>query len=59
MKKANQQIIDKWNKTADSDWYNRYRTDDAIDAIINNPASAFHPDTFTLIKEYLGTFEGK
>ncbi|MCL2434239.1 MAG: class I SAM-dependent methyltransferase [Clostridia bacterium] len=59
MKQANQQIIDNWNKIADSDWYNSYRTDDVISAIIQNPASAFHPTVFALLKEALKDFQDK
>ncbi|MFA6729702.1 MAG: class I SAM-dependent methyltransferase [Eubacteriales bacterium] len=59
MKKVNQQIIDSWNKTSDSDWYKAYRTNKAIDAIIKNPASAFHPMVFALLKKHLGKFKGK
>lgn len=59
MKKVNQEIIDKWNKTSDSDWYNSYRTKEAINAIVQNPASAFHPTTFLMLKEYIGDFKDK
>jgi len=59
VKKATLKIIDKWNEISDSDWYNRYRTDDAIHAIMKNPAGAFHPTAFALLKDHLGTFQGK
>ncbi len=59
MKKVKQKIIDMWNKTSDSEWYNNYRSDGAINAIIKNPLCAFHPTAFSLIKEYFGDFEGK
>ena len=49
MIKSNQNVIDHWNKIADSDWYNSYRTKKAIFDIIKNPASAFHPTVFALI----------
>jgi hypothetical protein len=59
MKKARQEIIDMWNKTSDSDWYNSYRTDEAIHRIRQNPSSAFHPTTFWMLKEFFGDFKGK
>ncbi len=59
MKKTKQEIIDMWDKTSDSAWYNSYRTEEAINAIIQNPASAFHPTTFSMIKGFLGDFKGK
>lgn len=59
MKKVKQEIIDMWNKTSDSDWYNSYRTDEAINAIVQKPASAFHPTTYLMLKEYLGNFKDK
>jgi SAM-dependent methyltransferase len=59
MTKAKQEIIDMWNKTSDSDWYNSYRTDEAINAIRQNPSSAFPPTTFSMLKEFLGDFKDK
>ena len=59
MKKAKQEIIDTWNKISDSDWYNSYRTNEAITAIIQNPSSAFHPMIFLMLKEHLGEFKNK
>jgi SAM-dependent methyltransferase len=59
MKKVKQEIIDMWNITSDSDWYNSYRTDEAINAIRQNPSSAFHPTTFSMLKEFLGDFKDK
>lgn len=59
LKKANQNVIKQWNKISDSDWYKSCRTDEVINAIIENPAGAFHPVTFTLLKAYLGGFKNK
>ena len=59
MKKARQEVIDMWDKTSDSDWYKSYRTEEAINAIIQNPASVFHPTTFSMLNEYLGGFKDK
>jgi len=59
MKKAKQEVIDIWNKTSNSDWYKGYRTEEAINAIVQNPTSVFHPTTFSMLKEYLGDFKDK
>lgn len=59
MNKPKQEIIDFWNKTSDSDWYDTYRTDEAITALIKNPSSAFHPVVFTMMRERLGDFRDK
>lgn len=59
MKKSYQDIKDSWNKISDSDWYNNYRTDEAIKTIIDNPASAFHPTVLALLEEQLGDFRNK
>ncbi len=59
MGKAKKEVIEMWNETADSEWYNRYRTDEAIGAIIKNPGAAFHPATFAMLKDYMGDFKGK
>ena len=56
---AKQEIIDMWNKISDSDWYNSYRANEAITAIMQNPSSAFHPTTFLMLKEHLGDFKDK
>ena len=59
MKKTNQQIIDHWNETSDSDWYKGYWTDEAIQTVIDNPSGAFHPTTFSLLTESVGNFKDK
>ncbi|REE85351.1 hypothetical protein A8990_11280 [Paenibacillus taihuensis] len=51
-------IKDQWNEWADS-WYLRYRTDEAIAKIIDDPASAFHPATYAIIREALPNLQGK
>lgn len=51
-------IRDQWNQWAES-WYLRYRTDEAIAKIINDPASAFHPVTYALIREAFPSLQGK
>ena len=47
MIKAKQQVIDKWNQTADSAWYGGYRTEEAIAALMANPPCAFLPQAFS------------
>ena len=42
-----------WNRTADSDWYRSLRTEDGIRRLTEDPASAFHPAVFELIRKYL------
>ncbi|AZN43239.1 class I SAM-dependent methyltransferase [Paenibacillus albus] len=58
MNTSQQAIRDSWNEWADT-WYLRYRTDEAIAKIISNPASAFHPVTYALIREVFPSLEGK
>ncbi|MCH5323760.1 MAG: class I SAM-dependent methyltransferase [Eubacterium sp.] len=53
------QVKDSWNKTADSAWYQSLRTDDIIEKLAKDPASAFHPAVYDLIKEYIHDFRGK
>lgn len=48
-----------WNSTSDSDWYRSLRTDDKIGKLVNEPASAFHPDVFAAIQRHIGSVEGK
>ncbi len=42
-----------WNKTADSDWYRSLRTEEQIEGLRKDPASAFHPAVWELIRRYL------
>ena len=42
-----------WNRTSDSDWYRSLRTEEQINLLKANPASAFHPAVFELIRKYL------
>ena len=48
-----------WNSVSDSDWYMSLRTDERILKIQENPALAFHPAVFELIKKYMGEVSGK
>ena len=42
-----------WNETADSDWYRSLRSEEQINRLKEDPASAFHPAVFALIRKYL------
>ena len=42
-----------WNKTSDSDWYRSLRTEEQINRLKEEPASAFHPAVCELIRRYL------
>ena len=48
-----------WNSVSDSDWYMSLRTDETILRLQKNPALAFHPAVFELIKKYMGEVSGK
>ena len=45
-----------WNQTSDSDWYRSLRTEEKINALRENPALAFHPAVFALIRKYIPDF---
>lgn len=53
------QIKNDWNKTSDSEWYKSLRTDDKIEALVNDPASAFHPSVYSLINKYIPDIKSK
>lgn len=42
-----------WNETSDSDWYRSLRTEEQINRLQEDPASAFHPAVYDLIRKYL------
>lgn len=44
-----QKVREEWKEIAGSDWYMSYRTDDVINKIIQEPASAFHRKTWDVI----------
>ncbi len=52
-------IKNNWNKTADSPWYCSLRTAEKIQALAADPASAFHPAVYQLIKRYVPDLSGK
>ncbi|SEO66727.1 class I SAM-dependent methyltransferase [Paenibacillus sp. OV219] len=58
MEASQHTIKNSWNEWAET-WYLRYRTDEAISKIISNPASAFHPATYSLIREAFPSLQGK
>ncbi len=41
-----------WNETSDSDWYRSLRTEEQINHLKEDPASAFHPAVYELIHQY-------
>jgi len=47
-----------WNTWSDT-WYQRYRTDEAIATIIQNPETAFHRTTYRMINRVLPNLHGK
>lgn len=53
------QVKDRWNETADSDWYQSLRTEEKIGKLINEPANAFHPSVYQLINKYVPDLHGK
>ncbi len=40
-----------WNQTADSEWYRSLRTEERLNALRQNPACAFHPAVYGLIRK--------
>ncbi|TCZ73808.1 class I SAM-dependent methyltransferase [Paenibacillus albiflavus] len=47
-----------WNEWSET-WYPKYRTDQAISKVINNPESAFHHTTYTMLKKAFPSLQGK
>lgn len=52
-------VKDEWNRISDSKWYASLRTEDRIKQLVDNPASAFHPEVYQLIKKYFPEIKGK
>ena len=52
-------VKEKWNITADSQWYNSLRTDEKINELAEHPETAFHPQVYSLVKKYLPDIKGK
>ena len=59
MKDYVKEVKNHWNSVSDSDWYMSLRTDEQILKLQENPAFAFHPAVFELIKKYMGEVSGK
>ena len=59
MKDYVKKVKNHWNSVSDSDWYMSLRTDEQILKLQENPAFAFHPAVFELIKKYMGEVSGK
>lgn len=53
------QVKDGWNQTSDSSWYQSLRTDEKIAELVKEPASAFHPAVYSLIKRHIPDLHGK
>lgn len=53
------EVKNYWNGISDSDWYMSLRTDEKILRLQENPALAFHPSVFELMKKYMGEIRGK
>lgn len=45
-----QWVKEHWDQTADSDWYRSLRTEERLEALRADPAIAFHPAVFGLIR---------
>ncbi len=48
-----------WNETSDSEWYRSLRTEERIERLREDPASAFHPAVLALIRRYLPDLAGR
>lgn len=55
---TNSAIKNAWNSWSDK-WYDKYGTAARIDRIVNNPETAFHQTTFSLIRNYFPDLKGK
>lgn len=53
------EVKDRWNQTSDSDWYQSLRTDEKIKELIKEPAGAFHPAVYRLLKKYIPDLHDK
>ena len=53
------QVKEKWNITADSQWYHSLRTDEKINELVEHPETAFHPGVYSLLMKYLPDIKGK
>ena len=42
-----------WNAASDSEWYRSLRMEERINRLMEDPASAFHPAVYSLIRRYL------
>lgn len=52
-------VKEEWNKTADSDWYLSYRTNEVIQKILNDPEIVFYKQTWDTIKSTFPDIKGK
>lgn len=54
-----QKIKEHWDKTADSAWYQSLRTEEKIQALLKEPASAFHPAVYRQLRQFVPELKGK
>lgn len=54
-----QQIKEHWDKTADSAWYQSLRTEEKIEALLKEPAGAFHPAVWQMMRRFEPDLRGK
>jgi 2-polyprenyl-3-methyl-5-hydroxy-6-metoxy-1,4-benzoquinol methylase len=52
-------VKEEWNKTADSEWYMSYRTNEVIQKILNDPETVFYKQTWDAIKSTFPDIKGK
>ena len=48
-----------WDRVSDSDWYKSLRTEEKLNALKEDPKTAFHPGMLALLEKYVGGFAGK
>ncbi|WP_422656771.1 class I SAM-dependent methyltransferase [Paenibacillus sp. EC2-1] len=54
----NSNVKNIWNNWSET-WYQKYRTEEVITKIINNPESVFHPITWAMLKSTYSNLNGK
>ncbi len=59
MENLETEIKKYWDRVSDSEWYKSLRTRERLNAIRDDPRSAFHPAMLALMEKHTGGFEGK
>lgn len=54
-----EKIKEYWDKTADSDWYQSLRAEEKIEELMKDPARAFHPAVYRLLRQFVPDLQGK